>query len=437
MTKVGNRRQDRQTPTLRNLLAVPDGPWPTQPVNPRGRLCRRSIRHGMVAAAWRPRGPRREAFPPPEWIRGSMSRAGNSRRDQRRRMIVSWSRTASSSDDGELGAVERRGADYAPAASPERQPALATILPAGLGGLAMTAVGILFVTAMVIGPNLAEIAIGRPLVAADGRFSRTLAVVENCLDLKCPGSMAAWTGQMLLVMAALVAWAVRGMRRHRRDDYNGRFRAWGWMASLLVIASLATRMPLRGLVASLIMDATGLALGPEGLGWWIAVTAVALTAVSLWAVLPLHDRTGTALWLGMSAILWAISLGCTWIAATNADSTRIAVAGQAAWILAAATTLIAMLTAARSVIREIRGEATTAAPQRSKKPVASTIITDDAAESAPESDDHTDEEDPVVFVESSESADFTDGSEESAAGRKLTKAERKRLKRMARLQQAG
>jgi hypothetical protein len=43
-----------------------------------------------------------------------------------------------------------------------------------------------------------------------------------------------------------------------------------------------------------------------------------------------------------------------------------------------------------------------------------------------------------VFVESSDSADFTDGSEEDLpTGRKLTKAERKRLKRMARLQQAG
>jgi hypothetical protein len=352
-------------------------------------------------------------------------------------MIVSWSRTASSSDDGESGGAERRGADYAPAAAPERQPALATILPTGLGGLAIAAVGILFVAATVIGPSLAEIALGQPLVAPDGRFSRTLAAVQNCLDLKSPGSLAVWAGQMLLVTAALTAWSVRGMRRHRRDDYNGRFRAWGWMASLLVIASLATRVPLRGLVASVIADATGLTFGPEGLGWWIALATVALTAVSLWAVLPLHDRTGTALWLGTSAILWAISLGCTWIAATGAGSTRIVVAGQAAWILAASTTLIAMLTAARSVIREIRGEATAAAPRRVQKPAKSTIVAADPPESAPESDDRTDEEDPVVFVESSESADFTDGSEESAAGRKLTKAERKRLKRMARLQQAG
>jgi hypothetical protein len=45
----------------------------------------------------------------------------------------------------------------------------------------------------------------------------------------------------LLAIAATVALVVRAMRRHRRDDYRGRYRAWGWLAGLLVGAtSLAT-----------------------------------------------------------------------------------------------------------------------------------------------------------------------------------------------------
>lgn len=350
-------------------------------------------------------------------------------------MIVSWSRTTSSSDDGESVVTERRGADYAPAAAPERQPALATLLPTGIGGLAVAAVGIVFVAATVTAPSLAEIALGRPLITPGGRFARSLAVVQGCLDINAPGNAAAWAGQMLLVAAAMVAWAVRGMRRHRRDDYNGRFRAWGWMASLLLIASLATRVPLSELVASFMADATGVAFGPGGLGWWIMLTAAALAAVSLWAVLPLHERTGTALWLGSAAILWAISLGCTWAGATNASSERITVAGQAAWILAAAAAFVAMLTAARSVIREIRGEAAQAAPRPAKKPATSRPVV--TVPSDADGEEPAEESEPVVFDESSESTDFTDGSEESDGERKLTKAERKRLKRMARLQQAG
>ena len=419
-----------------NLRAMPDAPRPADSVNPAAEACRRFQEHGMVAAAWRPRGPRREAFQPPKQIRGPMSRGSGSRRDQRRRMIVSWSRTASAADVGDGAAIDRRGADYAPAAAPERQPALAAFLPTGIGGLAGVAVGILAVTAMVTGPSLAEMMLARPLFNDGGRFAHTLAALRGCFDLSAPGSLATWTSQILLVAAALVAWAVRGMRRHRRDDYNGRFRAWGWMAAMMVIGSLTAVVPLGACLAAFIVDATGITLGPGGLGWWIAVANVALGAVSLWAVLPLHERLGTSLWLGASAVLWATSLGCTWIAATGAGSLRIAVVGQAAWTFAAATAMVAMLAAARSVIREIRGEAAPAV-RRPKKQAPSKPAMEDAAEVDNESDDGVAAEEPVVFVESSDSAEFNDGSEDGAAGRKLTKAERKRLKRMARLQQAG
>ncbi len=352
-------------------------------------------------------------------------------------MIVSWSRTASAADAGDGAATDRRGADYAPAAAPERQPALAAFLPTGIGGLAGVTAGILTIAAMMTGPGLAEMVLGRPLFTDGGRFARTLAALRGCFDLTAPGSLAAWTSQILLLAAALVAWAVRGMRRHRRDDYNGRFRAWGWMAAMLVIGSLTAVAPLGTCLAAFIVDASGVSFGPGGLGWWIAVATIAVGAVSLWAVLPLHERLGTALWLGTSAILWATSLGCTWIAATSAGSLGITLVGQAAWTFATATALVAMLAAARSVIREIRGEAVSAA-RRPKKQAPSKPLVEDAAEADDESEEPGFAEEPVVFVESSDSADFTDGSEEDLpTGRKLTKAERKRLKRMARLQQAG
>lgn len=352
-------------------------------------------------------------------------------------MIVSWSRTASAADAGDGAATDRRAADYAPAAAPERQPALAAFLPTGIGGLAGATAGILAIAALVTGPGLAEMAVGRPLFTDGGRFARTLAALRGCFDLTAPGSLAAWSSQILLLAAALVAWAVRGMRRHRRDDYNGRFRAWGWMAAMLVIGSLTAVVPLGACLAAFMVDATGVGFGPGGLGWWITVATFTLGAVSLWTVLPLHERLGTSLWLGASAILWAASLGCTWGAATGAASLRITLVGQAAWTFATATALVAMLAAARSVVREIRGEAAPAA-RRPKKQAPSRPAIEDAAEADDDREDGAAAEEPVVFLEASEPAEFTDGSEDDLpAGRKLTKAERKRLKRMARLQQAG
>jgi hypothetical protein len=362
-------------------------------------------------------------------------------------MIVSWSRTASSADDSTTGVDGRRGAEYAPAAAPERQPGLATVLPTGIGGLALAACGILLLAVAAVGPSLAEMLLERPLITPGGRFASTLTAIRGAFDLNAAGSLAGWTSHILLVTAAAVAWAVRGMRRHRRDDYNGRFRAWGWMAAFLLVASLVGQVPLGGIVAAFAADATGIGFGPGGLGWWVALTAIAVAAVSLWAVLPLHERLGTALWLGTAAILWGISVGCTWAMAAGHGSGQLAVVGQAAWAFAAAAGLIAMLAAARSVIREIRGEAAAPAVRRAKKPALSKAAGSDTSEAGDEdiaeADDHGHADEPVVFVEAADTrachddAEFTDGSGDPAGGRKLTKAERKRLKRMARLQQAG
>lgn len=354
-------------------------------------------------------------------------------------MIVSWSRTESAADAGDGPSANRRGADYAPAAAPERQPALATLLPTRIGSLAGIAVGMLAVAAAATGPSLAEVVLKQPLITDGGRFARTLTAVRSCVDLNAPGSVAAWTSQIMLVAAAAVAWSVRGMRRHRRDDYNGRFRAWGWMAALLVIGSLTAVVPLGSCLAAFMVDVTGLNLGPGGLGWWIAVSTLALGAVSLWAVLPLHERLGTSLWLGGSAMLWALAMGCTWAMATGGGNLRITIVGRAAWTFAAATAVVAMLAAARSVIREIRGEAAAPAARRTKtqKPAPSRPVAEDAAEADDDREEQGNADEPVVFVESAEPAEFTDGSDELSEGQKLTKAERKRLKRMARLQQAG
>lgn len=362
-------------------------------------------------------------------------------------MIVSWSRSASSADDSAAGVEERRGAEYSPAAAPERQPGLATVLPTGIWSLTLAACGILLITAAAVGPSLAEMVIERPLVIPSGRFARTLTAMRTAFDLHAPGSLAPWTSQILLIASAAVAWAVRGMRRHRRDDYNGRFRAWGWMAAFFLVAALVGQVPVGRIVAAFAADASGIVFGPGGLGWWVALTAITVAAVSLWAVLPLHERLGTALWLGIAAILWGISVGPTWALVAGHGSGRFAAVGQAAWAFAAAAGLIAMLVAARSVIREIRGEAAAPAERRVKKPaLATTAVPDESVsgdEDTPESEDRGHAEQPVMFgdeaqtSELTDDSEFTDGSGAPASGRKLTKAERKRLKRMARLQQAG
>ena len=226
------------------------------------------------------------------------------------------------------------------------------------------------------------------------------------------------------------------MRRHRRDDYHGRYRAWGWLAGLFLLTACAGVVPIGALVAAVATDATGIAFGPGGAGWWFTVAGLAYGLVALWAVLPLHERLGTAFWLTAAVASWGGSAAALWI---GPRWPLHAVAAASLWSLAAAFAVIAMLTAARSVIREVRGlpvrkpaaDRAAAKPARAEQAAATQRRREEQVEEAV--DDET--PDFTTTDEESDETAFTDGSEPEH--RHLSKAERKRLKKLARMREAA
>jgi hypothetical protein len=238
-------------------------------------------------------------------------------------------------------------------------------------------------------------------------------------------SLAGWLAQVSLGLATAVALIVRLMRRHRRDDYNGRYRAWGWLAGLFMVTSFAGMVPCGRLVGAVISDATGVTLGPGGIGWWIALAVVAYGSVAPWAVLPLHERSATAVWLALALLAWAGAAAGHWLPGREV----MVVASQAAWAIGASLAAVAMLAAARSVIREVRGQCRpTAAPRRGAAPRDS-VRQPREEESADESIDFVAANDDATTAD--DETAYVDGSEPEH--RHLSKAERKRLKKLARM----
>lgn len=322
-------------------------------------------------------------------------------------------------------------AEYAPAALPERQPAVATLLPTGIGRLTACVAGIGVLLAGLLAPGFSPGMFPWLGAAVGPRFTRSIAAVRDCVDPQAVSSLAGWAAQVLLLVAAAVALVVRFMRRHRRDDYAGRYRAWGWLASLLVAASCTAQAPVGRAVGVFIAEATGVAFGPAGYGWWVAVAATLLVGTALWAVLPLHERLSTAVWLTAGLAAWGVSAAATWLGATPRLPAGV---GLAAWVAGAGLLAIAMLVAARSVIREVRGEAgggrTKPRPSESARRFATPVP--DAADDDPQARAwQADDE--------SASTDYTDGSDvdEERESRHLSKAERKRLRKLARMNRAA
>jgi hypothetical protein len=381
-----------------------------------------------------------------------MSLAASQRRDQRRRMVLFWNRSAATPASGQP--ESRRLADYSPEALPEHQPSLATLLPTGLGGFAVAATVLLVLPAMAVGVGLSEAVAGGPLFGRDAtRFAATLAAARRCLTAHSFLSLGGWLAQLSLFGATAIALIVRLMRRHRRDDYRGRYRAWGWLAGLFTLTAVAGTAPLGELFAAFVTEATGISLGPNGAGWWVLTAGLLYAGVGLWAVLPLHERAATGFWLSLCLSAWAAASACEWIGQSQEIPGRgmYLVVGNVCWMAGAALAAIAMLAAARSVLREVRGlpvrkatdkqspkeSVTVAAAHASRKPAA--VDTNGATSQFPGGDENEDthgrNRGHTEFVDGTDAADADEDFDQS--GRHLSKAERKRLRKLARMGRAA
>jgi hypothetical protein len=371
-----------------------------------------------------------------------MALRASTRRDQRRRLLAARNASAQGAAAGhDDQAAAGSATPYDEAARPERHPALATRLPVSASRLLLAILTVLVVFGGAIGLAVSGPLLGRPLIPQGGRFARTLAVVAGAFDPRGVMPVQVWLAELALLAAAAVAGSVRFMRRHRRDDYKGRFRAWGWLAAMLAVAAWAGAVPLGPMLSALASDASGLVLGPDGIGWWLGLATAALAIVIPWAVLPLRERGATAFWMTLAVAAWSVAAATPWAGPWVGGEARAVILGQAAWSAGAGLMLIAMLAAARSVIREVRGQC---GPVRVRPPRApQPDVAADQDEAAEPSAEAASEE--AAWDESGEheaggyesddddgsGGDFVDGSEQGQ--RRLSKAERKRLRKLARM----
>lgn len=380
-------------------------------------------------------------------------RAGQ--RGDRRRLTAALTESASSTASATPLADQTLSPVPALALNHGQQP-LSGWLPVGTGSLVLASAFILTLTAIALGVSLGEPLLGRPLLPEAGGFPRSVRVLRDALDVRRTESLASWLAQSMLLAAAAVALIIRSLQRHRRDDFKARFRSWGCLAFVWSMASAAGCLPLGSAVGLLVEEATGTPLGPGGYGWWLTLAGGGLLLTLLWAVLPMQERLPTAVSIGSGLLAWCCSVVCAW---QDASTPWLATIGPAAWTWGAAFILIGMLLAGRSTVREIRGQtrrrqrparqprpgkvASGQHPQQARSPLAADDAQDDTApdsevagsdgELAPPWE--TGRQAIDSFAESAdgddESVDDQEDPQESAH-RKLSKAERRRLRKLAR-----
>ncbi|MHB8973667.1 MAG: hypothetical protein ACYC4N_24800 [Pirellulaceae bacterium] len=183
----------------------------------------------------------------------------------------------------------------------------------------------------------------------------TLAQVP-AVDLDAPGSVADWFLSGLLLVAAGLGMLTSLIRRHRIDDYRGRYRVWYWVVPLLLAASLNQVADLSTSLRTALLVLAGIPDYPDAPLIWVVAWTVAAAAVGVRLAIEMRACRLAVVSLAMALASYA-AVGATqqnWVLAGPSTLRVMAVAG---FRLAATISLfLALCLYSRYVFRDASGE---------------------------------------------------------------------------------
>jgi hypothetical protein len=355
------------------------------------------------------RGSRRERG----FVSKRMLGSGRTSDDRRRRLLtdenISGTSKAAEADDS--GDVEPRAArnakpstPYGAAARMDRQPRVVDLMPQTYGMLALTFfVGLLVVGGLEAGyyflPQLTQYSVSGRIAA---------------LDLTAEGSLASWFSTTMLTLAAAAAWVVYSVRKHRADDYHGRYRVWLGAGLAWLLLGIDESASLHETFRDVMVGTTKQVGFGDGSIWWIGAYGLVLTIVGVRLFLDMREcRTSTTA-LGFTAICY---LGATfvvlngernWLPQALLPANYTVMLKEGLELGGNLFLLASMLVHARYVILESQGEITPrpAKPKKEKPKASKSESTkadakaeakSEAAKAAAKEAKESDEEKPGLF----------------------------------------
>jgi hypothetical protein len=263
-------------------------------------------------------------------------------------------------------------------------------------------------------------------------------------DLASTGSLAAWVAAVVMLLASALSLLIYSLRRHRIDDYRGRYRIWLAASAACFVLSANSIACLHHVLAFTLSHVTGWTALRNGAVWWLVAAGVPLAWI---AFRTLRD----VLECRLAATLWIAATSCYVAAAVSYLGLVPAIAPHIDPILDAVLTLIGhwlllagVVSYARYIVLDAQGliplrtsstrsgKQKTDSPQKPKRPAtapspsSATIQTSAASQRA--------ESSSKAWIDGSrpEREPYDDDAEDDSPGpaRKLSKADRKRLRKL-------
>lgn len=269
-------------------------------------------------------------------------------RDRRRRVLKDEVLSASSNYSNRRSANED-GASAAPrysdAAGVENHPQITDFIPRRYSTIAMlVAVGAV-VSAALAGAHY----FAQPIAAATGMQS------VAAIDLSAHGSLASWLASVLLLIASATCIITLSIRRHRIDDFRGRYRVWFLAAVACLVLSINSVSGTHQSVADILNHLTGWVPLHAGAGWWLMLAGLPLGWIMLRTLLDVREcRVAVAL-LAAAIACYVVSVGSYLGVARVVDPRVKAIAIGATLLMGHWLGLAAVVAYARFVVLDAQG----------------------------------------------------------------------------------
>ncbi|MEX2119766.1 MAG: hypothetical protein WD847_09240 [Pirellulales bacterium] len=173
-------------------------------------------------------------------------------------------------------------------AAMERQPRITDLIPRK-----HTTFVLLFLASLTVVAGLEALYAWMPTVAhmsTDGRVA--------AFDLDGEGGLCCWFSSLTLALASLVALLVYTIRRHKSDDYHGRYRIWLWAALCWMTMSMDEGGSLHEGFKEMMAHLTGRRVFGDGSIWWVGPYLVVLGVVGIRLLLDMRPcRSSVAAFL--------------------------------------------------------------------------------------------------------------------------------------------
>ena len=276
------------------------------------------------------------------------------------------------------------------------------------------------------------------------------------LNLISPHALARWTSSVMFGLAAVTALVVFTIRRHRVDDYRARYRVWIWAALTLVVASADVSAGLHQLIGGIVLELAADHVSGRGEIWSVAAALLLYLPLSIVMLVEMRRCRAAVVALLLAALLYIVTVGVKLNIVAPPDPLLITLAHAVSLMIGHLLVLLSVALYARHVFLDSQGllpECVTkpkkaratikaAARQESaeKKSTRGQHTKIDSAHDTPSKRRGSDLEETLPTPEPAQSADDLSAATATAASdgqQRLSKAERRRLRKQMRKQQQG